>query len=334
MKRSDLVKFAGASAIALMGTFAGATYAQTAPSASVSQYATGVTAPGGVVQMGDSMWVSDHLQGFCRLDKSATSTTYTINASTCVTNAVSPGQASFDSNTNFAYVPDNSSKSQGVWRFAFNPTSKTIITSTRSTLKPVLLAPGKGLAGIRTTATVLGGDGNLYVGSIKNGNILQITNPAGATTSQLVRKIGRTSDGRGVAGLTRIGQDVYIAEGAGVSAISTNPTDCAPTATNVAPSCIADPLVSSLVTGPVAITSDGTEKLYIADATNEIIKYTIPTDPNFDPSETVYVPGGSFRFISGLGMANDKTTLFVGNDPTNGNGVAQGFVSKVVPSTP
>ena len=162
MNLSEVSKITAIGVLALMGSFSGAAYAQ---QATTTPNATGVTAPGGTVEMGGSQWVSDHLQGFCRLDKPAGSATYSINSNTCVTVAVSPGQPSYDANTNFVYVPDNSSKSQGVWRLKFDPATKNIITSTRSTFKPVLLAPGKGLAGVRTTATALGPNG-LYVGSL------------------------------------------------------------------------------------------------------------------------------------------------------------------------
>lgn len=325
MKLSEVSKITAIGVLALMGSFSGAAYAQVA---SPSPHATGVTAPAGTVEMGGSQWVSDHLQGFCRLDKPAGSATYSINSNTCVTVAVSPGQPSYDANTNFVYVPDNSSKSQGVWRLKFDPATKNIITSTRSTFKPVLLAPGKGLAGVRTTATALGPNG-LYVGSIKSGNIVRITNPAGATTNQQVQKIGSTSDGRGIAGMTLVGTDLYLAEGGAVSAISIDPKLCRP-----ASPCVADPLVSNFVIAPTAITSNGTQDLYIADVSNQVIRYTLDMTGNGNDTEEMYVPGGTFRIISGLGMAADKTTLFVGDDPTDGNGVAQGRMWQVVPPTP
>lgn len=33
-------------------------------------YANGVTSPGGLTKIGNDIWVSDHLQGFCRLKAS------------------------------------------------------------------------------------------------------------------------------------------------------------------------------------------------------------------------------------------------------------------------
>ncbi len=35
-------------------------------------YANGVTSPGGLTKIGNDIWVSDHLQGFCRLKASTT----------------------------------------------------------------------------------------------------------------------------------------------------------------------------------------------------------------------------------------------------------------------
>ncbi len=37
-----------------------------------SIYANGLNSPGGTVFMGSHLWVADHVNGFCRLDKNAT----------------------------------------------------------------------------------------------------------------------------------------------------------------------------------------------------------------------------------------------------------------------
>lgn len=318
MKFSTLSKITSASAIAFAATFAGASYAQTAPT--VTTYANGITAPAGTVEVAGKLWVSDHVQGFCRLDVPASGGAAAINASTCITTAISAGQPSFDGT--YLYLPDNSSKSQGVWRLTYSASAGRFITATTSSNRPVIVAR---IGGNRPTATALVG-GNLYIGALKNGNITRVTNPGG-TTPGAATTVGRTSDGRGAASLASLGGNLYIAEGAGVSSI---PTD-ANALTACGRPCVASLLTSSFITSPTAIASNG-ESLFIADATNEVIKYTPGTDPDFpDGTEEIYVPGGKFRFISGLGINSGSTTLYVGDDPTDGNGVAQGHIYRVTP---
>lgn len=318
MKFSTLSKITSAGAIAFVATFAGASYAQTAPT--VTTYANGITAPAGTVSIDGKLWVSDHLQGFCRLDVPTAGGAAAINSATCVTTAISAGQPSFDGT--FVYLPDNSSKSQGVWRLRYSATTGRFITATNSTNRPVLVARN---GANRPTATVLV-NGSLFIGTLRNGNILRVNNP-GATTPGTATTVGRSSDGRGVSGLTSLNGNLYIAEGAGVSSIPTAPTEL----TACGRPCVASLLPSNFITGPTAIASNG-ESLFVADATNEVIKYTPGTDPDFpDGTEEIYVPGGKFRFISGLGINNGSTELYVGDDPTDGNGVAQGRISKVTP---
>lgn len=318
MKFSNLSKTTSAGAIAFLATFAGASYAQTAPN--VTTYANGITAPAGTVEIDGKLWVSDHVQGFCRLDVPASGGAAAINAATCVTTAISAGQPSFDGT--FVYLPDNSSKSQGVWRLRYSATTGRFVTATNSANRPVLVARN---GNARPTATTLV-NGSLFIGSLRNGNILRVNNPGG-TTPGTATTVGRTSDGRGAASLTSLGANLYIAEGAGVSSIPSDPNEL----TACGRPCIASLLPSNFIVGPTAIASNG-ESLYVADVTNEVIKYTPGNDPDFpDGTEEIYVAGGKFRFISGLGIKSGSTTLYVGDDPTDGNGIAQGHIYTVTP---
>lgn len=70
----------------------------------------------------------------------------------------------------------------------------------------------------------------------------------------------------------------------------------------------------------MAITTDGKDSVYVADITNEVLKSSIFND------ELTNTYTGTFRISSGLGMNADQTKLFVGDDPTDGDGVAKGRV--------
>jgi len=285
-----------------------------------AEFAPAVTAPYGPIFLPDAtgsgsghMWVSDHTLGFCRLDvmmPGVPGSLYGINSKTCSLAAVSPGQPSFDAATNSVYLPDNSSKSQGVWRLTFDPVAETVS-------KPVLLAAGKGLGGNRPVATALGTDGKLYVAYLKNGSIQRITTPGGA--SQTVESVGSSSDGRRVQNLTFIGNDLYLAETAAITRIS------GATSTACTGGCKAASLGLSVAV-PTAITSDGANRLFIADSTTAY-RYSLST-----AAFEIYSSGGTyngsvltFSNISGLAL-DPAGNLYIGDDPTAGSQTAQGRV--------
>lgn len=291
-------------------------------------YANGVTAPGGLTKIGNDIWVSDHIQGFCRLVSPAAlgGDAGRIDDATCVTNAVSPGQATFDATKNIVYIPDNSSKSQGVWRYTWNPT-------TRRLARPVVISgtragTANSLISIRTTATAMDRNGNLYVGAIKSGFIFKVTTPSGTPT---VTRVGQTSDGGGVSaiatakalnadatGFESSKQDLYIAENAGMSVINdigacTRPGLCVSFA------------VSTPASAPGGISSDG-EKVYLSDISGMLVQYDILNDlsttltsiPLRLPTAVLIDTGNSSDVV------DDR--LYVADDPTDGNGIAKGHV--------
>jgi hypothetical protein len=289
-----------------------------------SLYASELTSPGGAVVLGGDLWVADHFFGFCRLDPApATSppiAPFTINQDTCDTSAVSPGQPSASDNN--VYVPDNSSKSLGVWRLTFDPTTRTITGAT-------VLGGCCGLSGNRATATALGPDGNLYVGFIKTGDILRVVNPAGSFSQASVQKVGRTSDGRGVGGIGFVGSDLYMAQGGGVTRISG--------ATGCSGACTAVPTQISAV-GPTALTTAGPFVL-VADtpaSASQVLRFDTGTATTSVYAVSGVLPDGTsvgFRFVSGL-YVGGFGTLYVLDDPADGAQVIQGHAWSVAPATP
>lgn len=290
-------------------------------------YANGVTSPGGLTKIGNDIWVSDHLQGFCRLRPPTTfSAPGSIDDATCVINAVSPGQATFDSSRNLVYVPDNSSKSQGVWRYTWTPT-------TRRLARPVLISGTRegtvnSLIKLRATATAMDRNGNLYVGTLKSGFIFKVANPSATPT---VTRVGQTSDGGGVAGIAiakslnadftgydSSRQDLYLAEGAGMTVINeigtcTQATDCVAFG------------VSAPASAPGGIASDG-EKVYISDISGTVVQYDILNDiSSTSTSIPLRLPTAVLIDLgTSSGVADDR--LYVADDPTDGNGVAKGHI--------
>lgn len=287
--------------------------AVTNPAASL--YASGVTNPAGTLRLGADLWVSDHALGFCRLATDAAGAV-AIDAASCVTAASSPGQATYDAATNFVYIPDNATAGKGVWRLKFD--------GVRTVGGAVLLAGGAQTSGNRATATALGPDGNLYVGLIRNGNIIRITNPAGA--SQSASTVAKTSDGRGVSGVAFAGEDLYVAEKGAVRVIA-KARSCTGSCTTAA-----TPITS---VAPMALTSDQSNVLFIAESrvsTTDIIRFTISTpDCPAGGIEDVYVSG--FENLSGIAI-DGLGGLIVGDDPSGGAVAGQGHLYQVAPTAP
>jgi hypothetical protein len=268
----------------------------------------GSTFPAAIVQIGSETWISDHLQGFCRLAATG--------PERCNTNASAPGQAvAVPSVLNgapvtYVYVPDLSSKSLGVWRLTHNGTGISGAT---------LLVPGK-LTGIRTSAVAYGPDKSLYVVSRKDNRILRIANPEGAPTD--AEQIGFASGRAGPPSMSFRGADLYLAEATGITVIQ-SAANC-----NKSALCTAR-TVSSPVSAPVFVTSDDTY-LYVADLNRAYRLAFSGSNPSIKTDL-----GSSFSNISAVGLnvqapAPGSTTpvrsLFVGDDTTAGNTVGTGRI--------
>jgi hypothetical protein len=170
-------------------------------------------------------------------------------------------------------------------------------------------------------ADALTADGNtLYVGFLRNGNIIKVSNPSGP--SQTATTVAKTSDGRGLSAMAIIGCDLYLAEGGAVTVV--------PNAGGCAGACVAEPTASS-ATPPTALAAAGSA-LYVADTpatTSTILRLHVDTG-----LEDVLATGSdtaAFRNATGLSL-DGSGNRYVGDDPTAGAQILQGHISKVAPT--
>src|SRR5205085_9663884 len=97
--------------------------------------------------------------------------------------------------------------SNQVVRYVIDPKTETIT----STLVINVVPPsnvGGGTNGARARGLALAPNkADLYVGYIKSGDIMKITNATGTTGNPTVAKIGSTSDGKGINSMVMLGND-------------------------------------------------------------------------------------------------------------------------------
>ncbi|MEA2254275.1 MAG: hypothetical protein QOG35_320, partial [Solirubrobacteraceae bacterium] len=319
--RRSLPVAALALAALVLAAFASPSFAATG-----SLAASGATNPNGELWLGSHLWVADHLQGMCRVDSGG------LNGLTCAVAAKAAGQPAYDAGNQFVYVPDSAANKGGVVRYTFDPTSETLGN-------PVVLAPNAGLAGNKPDTVALGPDGNLYVGFLKNGNIVRITNPGGAT--QTVQSAAASSDGKKVLGMTFVGNDLYLAESAAVSRILNV------TASSCTGGCKGSSLGLATIASPLSLTTDAgltptpsPRYLYIGDVSS-VHRYNLDNGALDTYATSGSTTSGTFNFsnVTGLGV-DPSDNLYVGDDPTAGAQNLQGRIwsiaagSSPLPSTP
>jgi hypothetical protein len=124
--------------------------------------------------------------------------------------------------------------------------------------------PGSGWPATSRTSVVLGPDGNLYVGFLKNGNIKRVTNPSqinSISQTQTFQTVGGTPNGRPSLAMAFLGSDLYIATDQGLAVVKN------------APACInnqggcgnAVPVAGGFIgSNHVALTSDRVSRLYFS----------------------------------------------------------------------
>lgn len=295
----------------------------------------GVWVPDGTGLAGGHLWVSDHLQGFCRLEPvDAENTQAVLNPSGCV---LADGQPAYDAARQIAYIPDGSSKSVGVVRVKLNQTTK-FFTGGRTNLSGTLQVANKRcknntLAGCRPTATALDPAGNLYIATKRTGDIYRIKKPFAAKPGAL-HLVAQTEDGAGAQGLAFVGNDLYIAEGTSVTVIP-DPTNL-DTSDGVG-ACGPKNVCAAINTGfegsfagvpilPLTVGSDGSH-LYVGDFFE--LNVFDPTNGSITPMVTIAAPAPAFfRNISGIAYAPSSgpgpARLFWADDPSAGATVLLG----------
>lgn len=217
------------------------------------------------------LWIGDSNFGMCRIDPDldavitpGAASPFNINVSSCPFKinglSVTGGPMAFDPATNFLYLTDEQTNSEGIFRIGYLPTGDSgqgsldfnnvfamvgAITGSRfsggttgcafpndsvesvvvnGVTQSVPLGVPNGLA--------LGPDGNLWIAFKKQGAILRINNPAAATAAgfgtcgDFVQLVAEGTSAGGGNGIAFIGHDLWGAAEAGPFVIKNADTTC------------------------------------------------------------------------------------------------------------
>lgn len=303
--------------------------------------------PGGGVVVGSFLYVTDAVWGFRHYQPADPNNPDPINSGILVFDNANDGrsiggtelcvifchagQVAYDGNQIVYVASYDHPKGQpgsldfgGVWRFIVDPVQGFVSPD-------AMLAPKFGLPGNQPTSIALGPDGNLYVGFLKNGNVVRIVDPTldPSDPRQIVQSVGTAPNGRPIRSLAFVGPDLYLASSDSLSVIKSA----------VAPSCqggcngvaLADGFTG---TAHVGITGDGiNNRLYIAINGQGVWRYTISTKAmqlvatgGIDPDTNAILP---FAFVGGnsnLTQLDRLGNLWIGDDLSDGNLNFQGRI--------
>lgn len=296
------------------------------------------SSPGGLVIVGSDVYVGDGVQGLRHFIPADPLNADPVNSGTLVfdTNQAHSlgggtlcflfcqvGQIAFDGSQNVywaAYDHQKGGQSQtfpGVWR----GTAPSALTSGEWT-SLTLIAPNAGLAGNQPTAVALGPDGKLYVGFLKNGDIVRISNPQllNPDATQVVQKIGSSPNGRPLRALAFVGSDLYLGTSDSLAVIK-NATAAACTG-----GCNAVAIADGFGgTAHVGLATDGINRIYMAINGQGVWRYTISTGTKsvvatggVNPTLQTFVP---FAFVGGhsnLLLLDRLGNLWIGDDTSDG----------------
>jgi hypothetical protein len=306
----------GPSRTALLGTLAALVFAANCAGApgtvAITGMSTSANAPGGFIQVGANMWVTDAALGLCQVNRGLLTNCVLPPTSSLLVHAVL-GQPAFDVATQFAYVPDMSTASKGIWRYHFNALSKVFDT-------PFNLAATLGLGAQRPGAVTLGDEvaPNLYASMTANASYVRVNLPA--TAAQTVDKMGTTLSGNSARGLAFVGPQLWIADTDGeaiLPAAASCGTKCRPTI---------NPQIG--VPGPLSIAFDSVNSYAYMGTTFGVFRYNL-----LDGQTVLYskywvngVNSGLMTNCNAVGVDSVGTLYYV-NDPTASQavGAATGY---------
>ena len=297
--------------------------------------------PGGGVVVGSNVYATDQVNGFRHYMPVDPANPDPVNTGILVFDNTNDGkslggggfcfvlckggQVAYDGNQTVYIASYDQPKGQpgsllfpGVNRITVDPASGDVTWNYQ-------LVPTAGLSGNLPTSIALGPDGNLYVGFLKNDNVVRIVNPLvnpqnDPNKTQIVQSVGKSPNGNHVLSLVFVGNDLYMAHSQGLAVIKNAVSSTCQGGCNAVP--ISDGFAG---TSHVGITSDGINRVYVAVNGQGVWRYTISSgamqpvsngglDPNTGAALTLAFVGGHSNLLQLDRLGN----LWVGDDSSDG----------------
>jgi hypothetical protein len=293
--------------------------------------------PGGAVVVGNNLFTGDGANGFRHWQPADSTNPDPLNSGLLVYDGSTQfslgggglclpfcqiGQIAYDGGMN-VYFPSydhqkgNGATTPGVYRAVISPQFGISMF--------VLLVPNAGLAGNQPTSIALGPDSNLYVGFLKNGNVVRITNPTvlpfnDPQKTQVVQAVGNAPNGRAVRSMAFVGSDLYLGTTDGLSVIRNA----------VAPSCLGGCNGTLVLDGfngieHLGLTSDGNNRLYMALNGHGVYRYTVASGAmalvSTGGTDAITGAATTFGFVGGhsnMLQLDRLGNLWIGDDPSDG----------------
>ena len=297
--------------------------------------------PGGAVVVGSNLYTGDAANGFRHWRPLDASNPDPLNNGILVFDSdpskslgggelcfffCQVGQIAYDGNQTVYVTAYDHAKGQpgtltipGVWRLTVDPIGGFVQPSAQ-------LAPNAGLAGNQPTSIALGPDGNLYIGFLKNGNIVRLVNPTvdpsdpNVGKTQIVQAVGTSPNGRPVRSVAFVGADLYLGTVDGLSVIKSA------TSAQCQGGCNGVPVQDGFAgAAHVGLTSDRISKLYESINGNGVWRFDVTSQ-----TTTLIATGGvnpvtgtqtTFAFVAGhsnLLQLDQQGNLWIGDDSSDG----------------
>lgn len=265
---------------------------------------SGITAPGGIVDTPSGIWVTDHLNGVCRVQ--TTDPKGLVPSDYCALVPQGPTQATglaFDPATSNLYVGEGSSKGGGIWRMHIGP------AGTIDAALKIADAPGDRVTGVGIAATGPAGALEVYYTTKRALGVSKLSAPETGGLHSPVN-VGFAGE-KAVPSLAALGTTLYLAESTGVTQIDL--------ASATPPTAVPIPNLAVALPGglPTALAVDASRNRLYAGTTNsngiDQIDVVTPATGDVETYSTG-LSGVSAVFLEPDG------SLLVADDPTVSSG--------------
>jgi hypothetical protein len=284
------------------------------------------TDPGGLLNIGPYVWISDSKGILSFLTSSSNPApletgiyafnigNWSIDNLACLPFCSTGQMVKVNDTLAFATVWDHSQGGRhgGLWMLQFLsplPDPNTSIFAINSAIE---LAGNKGLGGNQPTSIAIGPDGAAYFGNLKNNNLLRLPQPTNIDPNQNVISVGSVQSGRAIYALAFNGSKLYAGVGDGFYVFGANSdiTQCSGNANNCG-----TPKLLMGGTSVNGVAADGLGHAYFVAGSGFLYRYNVSAGTITQADSGLIIEAGH---TSTLAFDKDGN-LWTGEQPAGGD---------------